>query len=81
MTTPMTTPLGAGPIEISPLSDSEWRASDSRIPIDDTDSVLGVVEQADEQHYRLLQLGPGPGIEGFTFGSLDEVAEHFLSPD
>lgn len=67
----------AGSIELWPISDSEWRVSDTTIPVGDAGSVLGFVEKTGERRYEVLQLGHGHGVEKFTFRSLDEVTEHF----
>ncbi|KQV04982.1 hypothetical protein ASC63_14270 [Leifsonia sp. Root112D2] len=64
-------------IELRKISDTEWRVSDSRIPVGDAGSVLGFVEKTDERIYEVLQLGAGHGIAKLTFRSLDEVTEHF----
>lgn len=74
----MRTSLSTGHVEFSALSATEWRVSDSRIPVGDAGSILGFVELVGDQQYRLLQLGHGHGIEWFSLSSLRDVAEHFL---
>lgn len=67
----------AGSIELRAISQSEWRVSDRRIPAGDAGSVLGFIEQVDEQTYEVLRLGHGCGVDRLTFGSLDEIAVYF----
>lgn len=65
-------------VEFTPVSATEWRVSDSRVPVGDAGSILGFVELIGEQTYRLLQLGHGHGVFWHTFPTLHDVAEHFL---
>jgi len=64
-------------VEFLALSPSEWRISDSSMPVGDAGSVLGFAERVCEGRYEVLRLGHGSGIERLTFSSLADVREFF----
>jgi len=66
-----------------PLSRSQWRVIDRRLPDNDAGSVLGFIEEkadASGQLFEVLQLGQG--VRWFTFPTLVEALNHFsAAPD
>jgi hypothetical protein len=64
-------------ILVRPLSASQWRVIDQRVPETDACSLLGFIEEKNQQ-FEVMQLHPG--FQWFTFLSLAEALNHFSEP-
>jgi hypothetical protein len=64
-------------ILVQPLSASQWRVIDRRVPVNDACSLLGFIEEKNQQ-FEVMQLRHG--FQWFTFGSRAEAVDHFSAP-
>lgn len=70
------TPTGEDILAV-PLSVSQWRVIDRRLPEADACSLLGFIEEKNRQ-FEVMQLVHG--FQWFTFSSLAEALNHFSKP-
>lgn len=63
-------------IVVQPLSPTQWRVCDRRVPDRDARSLLGFIEKKSER-YEVMQLGHG--FEWFYFNSLRAATAHFAA--
>ncbi len=64
-------------ILVQPLSASQWRVLDRRLPETDACSLLGFVEENNQQFEVMLLRH---GFQWFTFPSLSEALHQFIEP-
>jgi hypothetical protein len=64
-------------ILVRPLSASQWRVIDRRVPETDACSLLGFIEEKNQQ-FEVMKLRHG--FQFFTFPSLAEALNHFSEP-
>lgn len=58
-----------------PLTPSQWRVCDNRLPADDANRLLGFIEVTKQLEFEVMSIVDG--FEWFTYPTLAEATAHF----